>query len=399
MLQKKHNGLYFRMVNRRLLRVKTFQALYAYHTQERAQFQLAYDELGNIFQPDLSLMIAKEDQMPKLEGLRKLAEIQLNELFKAIPSEETIPKEASDAANSVFRVYHQEQRKIATRLKKEMVQEVENIYVQYLKILFYIQSIAQIAFWDENRRLLENPIKTSLLAKNKVLAILPKWSDLQNEIKKNHIGWSEDEENRLKKVFIEGLLTDPLFVDYLPNAGKSFAEDLEMVKYILKTFILKHPIMTEYFEEKDLNWHLNKDVVKSLSTKTFKIEALEDLQLQSIAIQWDDDKLFFEQLFESTVQEYKNLETWIGDQTKNWENDRLAMSDLIILKMAIAEMINFSSIPVKVSINEYIELAKDYSTPKSGQFINGVLDVVSARLMKENIIKKSGRGLIDIANK
>jgi transcription antitermination protein NusB len=396
---QKHKVLYFRMVNRRLLRVKAFQQLYAYYTQERAQYQLAFDELGNIFQPDLSLMIAKEDQAPKLEGLKKLAEIQLNELFKSIPTEETIPKEANDAAHSAFRVYHQEQRKIASRLQKEMLNEVENIYAQYIKILFYLQSLSAIAFWDENRRLLENPIKTSLLGKNKILAILPKWVDLQNEIKKNQIGWSEDEENRLKKVFIEGILPDEKFIEYLPNAGKSFEDDLEMIKYILKTFILKHPSMAEYFEEKDLNWQLNKDVVKSLSTKTFKIEALEDLELQNIALQWDDDSVFFEQLFKFVVEEDKNLETWIGDQTQNWDNDRLAMTDLILLKMAIAEMINFSSIPVKVSINEYIELAKDYSTPKSGQFINGVLDVVSARLIKENIIKKSGRGLIDIANK
>ena len=203
----------------------------------------------------------------------------------------------------------------------------------------------------------------------------------------------------MKKVFIEGILPDEKFIEYLPNAGKSFEDDLEMIKYILKTFILKHPSMAEYFEEEDLNWQLNKDVVKSLSTKTFKIEALEDLELQNIALQWDDDSVFFEQLFKFVVEEDKNLETWIGDQTQNWDNDRLAMTDLILLKMAIAEMINFSSIPVKVSINEYIELAKDYSTPKSGQFINGVLDVVSARLIKENIIKKSGRGLIDIANK
>jgi N utilization substance protein B len=344
-------------------------------------------------------MIAKEDQAPKLEGLKKLAEIQLNELFKSIPTEETIPKEANDAAHSAFRVYHQEQRKFASRLQKEMLNEVENIYAQYIKILFYLQSLSAIAFWDENRRLLENPIKTSLLGKNKILAILPKWVDLQNEIKKNQIGWSEDEENRLKKVFIEGILPDEKFIEYLPNAGKSFEDDLEMIKYILKTFILKHPSMAEYFEEEDLNWQLNKDVVKSLSTKTFKIEALEDLELQNIALQWDDDSVFFEQLFKFVVEEDKNLETWIGDQTQNWDNDRLAMTDLILLKMAIAEMINFSSIPVKVSINEYIELAKDYSTPKSGQFINGVLDVVSARLIKENIIKKSGRGLIDIANK
>jgi N utilization substance protein B len=157
--------------------------------------------------------------------------------------------------------------------------------------------------------------------------------------------------------------------------------------------------MTEFFEEKDLNWNLNKDVVKSMSTKTFKIEALEDLSLQPLALQWEDDKSFFEDLYAFTLESDKDLNGWVEAQTKNWESDRLAMTDFILLKMAVAEMIKFPSIPVKVSINEYIELAKNYSTPKSGQFINGILDEISIRLMSEKIIQKSGRGLIDIASK
>jgi transcription antitermination protein NusB len=87
------------MVNRRLLRVKAFQQMYAYWTQERAQHQLAFDELTYIFLPDLSLMIAKEEQMPRLEGLRKLAEIQLTEFFQEIPTEETIPEESLKQLN------------------------------------------------------------------------------------------------------------------------------------------------------------------------------------------------------------------------------------------------------------------------------------------------------------
>jgi N utilization substance protein B len=157
--------------------------------------------------------------------------------------------------------------------------------------------------------------------------------------------------------------------------------------------------MTEFFEEKDLNWNLNKDVVKSMSTKTFKIEALEDLSLQPLALQWEDDKSFFEDLYAFTLESDKDLNGWVEAQTKNWESDRLAMTDFILLKMAVAEMIKFPSIPVKVSINEYIELAKNYSTPKSGQFINGILDEISIRLISEKIIQKSGRGLIDIASK
>ena len=387
------------MVNRRLLRVKAFQQMYAYWTQERAQHQLAFDELTYIFLPDLSLMIAKEEQMPRLEGLRKLAEIQLNEFFREIPTEESIPEESMKAAQSVYKKYQISTKKIAEKLKKDMVSEVEAINNTYLKILFYLQSLSEIAQWDEKRRLLENNTKTSLFKNNKILAVFPKWKSLQVAFKDNHIGWSEDEETRLKKLFIEAILVDQTFLDYLPNAGKNFEDDLEIIKYILKNFLLKHPSMTEFFEEKDLNWNLNKDVVKSMATKTFKIEALEDLSLQPLALQWEDDKSFFEDLYEFTLESDKDLNGWVDAQTKNWESDRLAMTDFILLKMAVAEMIRFPSIPVKVSINEYIELAKNYSTPKSGQFINGILDEISIRLMSEKIIQKSGRGLIDIASK
>lgn len=387
------------MVNRRLLRVKAFQQMYAFWTQERAQYQLAFDGLQTIFLPDLSLMIAKEDQSPRLEGLRKLAEIQLTEFFQGIPTEESIPAEALEAAQSVYRVYKNNVAKIALDMRKNMVIEVESIHKQYLKLLFYLQNLPEIGQWDEQRRLLESPIKTSQIAQNKVLAILPKWKDLQNAFAESKIGWSEDEETLLKKLFLEGILPDESFVAYLPEAGKDVIQDLEMVKYLLKNYLLKHPIMTEFFEEKDLNWHVNKDVVKSLSTKTFKVEALEDLSLQALALQWDEDKQFFEELFDYCVKEDKQLTAWVNDQTKNWDSERLATADLIILKMAVAEMIKFPSIPVKVSINEYIEVGKNYSTPKSGPFINGILDVVSIKLISEKIIQKSGRGLIDIASK
>ena len=387
------------MVNRRLLRVKAFQQMYAFWTQERAQYLLAFDGLQTIFQPDLSLMVAKEEQAPRLEGLRKLAEIQLNEFFQGIPTEESIPAEALEAAQSVFRVYQNNVSKIAREMRKSMVTEVESIYKQYLKLLFYLQNLPSIGQWDEQRRLLEKAIKTSQIANNKVLAILPKWRDLQTAFAENNIGWSEDEETLLKKLFLEGILPDENFTSYLPDAGKDLGKDIEMVQYLLKNYLLKHPIMTAYFEEKDLNWHVNKDVIKSLSTKTFKVGALEDLSLQPLAIQWDEDKLFFEELFDYCVTEDKALTTWVNDQTKNWDSERLATTDLIILKLAVAEMIKFPSIPVKVSINEYIEVAKNYSTPKSGPFINGILDVVSVKLIAEKIIQKSGRGLIDIASK
>ena len=110
---------------------------------------------------------------------------------------------------------------------------------------------------------------------------------------------------------------------------------------------------------------------------------------------WEDDREFIKTLFANTVNlepEYKEL---IAKNTKNWEVDRLPLTDRVILEMAIAELISFPGIPVKVSINEYIELTKEYSTPNSRQFINGILDVISKELKNAGSLRKSGRGLID----
>ncbi|MFM6938748.1 MAG: hypothetical protein ACKOXH_13895, partial [Aquirufa sp.] len=109
---------------------------------------------------------------------------------------------------------------------------VESIYKQYLKLLFYLQNIPKIGQWDEQRRLLEKAIKTSQIANNKVLAILPKWKDLQAAFAENNIGWSEDEETLLKKLFLEGILPDENFTAYLPEAGKELYKDIEMVQYL-----------------------------------------------------------------------------------------------------------------------------------------------------------------------
>ena len=100
-------------------------------------------------------------------------------------------------------------------------------------------------------------------------------------------------------------------------------------------------------------------------------------------------------IYDYTVDNEEEYEGIISNKSKNWEIDRVALTDKIILEMAVAEMINFPSIPIKVTINEYIELSKLYSTPKSKQFVNGILDVLSEELKKEGKIKKSGRGLLD----
>ena len=150
-------------------------------------------------------------------------------------------------------------------------------------------------------------------------------------------------------------------------------------------------------EENDLSWDEDRAIIKSLVTKTIKSipESEEDFELQELSYNWEDDKTFFKKLFEETIDVESKHESLIAEKAKNWDIDRIAVTDKIIMEMAIAEMIHFPSIPVKVTINEYIEIAKRYSTPKSKTFINGMLDTIANELEKSGVVKKSGRGLID----
>ncbi|MFC0184232.1 transcription antitermination factor NusB [Pseudarcicella hirudinis] len=356
---------------------------------------MALDLIADSFLPNLDLMIPKEEQMPKLEGLRKLSEIYFEELFNNKDSEEEIPADSKLAAKKALKYYHDVLKRDRSQIIKQMVEEVENIYNTYLKLILLLKEINSTAVWDEQRRLLETDIKTSRLANNQVLAALSSLPALEVEAIRKDIRWDDEEQNIIRKLFRDAILPDPEFQAYLRTTKHTFEEDLKLVQYLLKTFVLKHHLIADYFEEKDLNWGENKDVLKSMTTKTFKVTEGQQLELQPLAMNWEDDKIYYVDLFNQTLDNDQAYEKIIMSQTANWEADRLASTDMIILKMALAEMINFPSIPVKVTINEFIELAKNYSTPKSGQFINGILDVLSTKLINDGIIRKSGRGLID----
>ena len=156
--------------------------------------------------------------------------------------------------------------------------------------------------------------------------------------------------------------------------------------------------MVEHWEHEDVRWSENGLIIKSMLTKTiqgYEPELDETFELKSISVNEKEDFEFFETIYSSTIKENDRLEGLISQKTKNWDVSRLAMTDKIILKMALAEMIHCRSIPTKVTINEYIEVCKQYSTPKSKQFVNGILDVLANQLTSEGVIKKTGRGLID----
>lgn len=174
-------------------------------------------------------------------------------------------------------------------------------------------------------------------------------------------------------------------------------QDKEIVLYIVKKLFFKHANIQSFMEERDIYWEENSSIVKSLAVKTIKSYQQQDepFQLLELSANLEDDLEYFRELFRITFINNEEYEGIVAEKSKNWEIDRIALIDKVILKMAIAEMIHFPSIPVKVTINEFIEISKNYSTPKSKQFVNGLLDVLANELAAKGVIKKSGRGLID----
>ena len=203
----------------------------------------------------------------------------------------------------------------------------------------------------------------------------------------------------IKEWFREYIKPAEDYQRYLSIAAPSLEEDFEIADELLKKIIFKNEVILTFFTEKDLNWTENKSVVRSLAAKVLKNASLSDTTktepLPEIAMNWEEDKEFFENIFNFTIANDVSSKVLISEKTKNWDIERLAFTDKVIISMALAEMIHFPSIPVKVTINEYIDISKTYSTPKSKQFVNGLLDVLAKELTEKGLIRKSGRGLLD----
>jgi N utilization substance protein B len=163
----------------------------------------------------------------------------------------------------------------------------------------------------------------------------------------------------------------------------------------------KHMIGTELFqdslEEQSIFWNDDLDLAASMVIKTIKSirESADDVDLLPLWREDDDDKQFMDTLFRETLAHGPENEKLIVEAAENWEIERIALMDRILLKMALAEAKSFPSIPLKVTMNEYIELSKYYSTPKSSSFINGILDPLFSRMKESGDIVKIGRGLIE----
>jgi len=223
----------------------------------------------------------------------------------------------------------------------------------------------------------------------------------RNAVEERKISWV-DEKEMVRKIFNKFKETKA-YKEYMSVQGRSFDEDKEIVIKLQKKAILKHSPLHEFFEEKSIFWAddfstASMMVIKSI--QSFSETLSENASLPSLYKApykkgVNEDKQFIIELFRNTVIHNDEYHKLIAEKAKNWELDRIAVMDMILIKMALTEFIEFSSIPLKVSMNEYIEISKMYSTPKSKVFINGILDKLLEGLKSKKKIKKTGRGLIE----
>ena len=389
------------MLNRRTLRIKAMQAIYAYMQAEGSNYLLALDQISEEFAPDLNSMETQDRKL--LEGKKQIASLLFKEWYPTRQFEpEGEEKDVINAVNSAIVYYTNLTKKDLKYYGTQMLSAVERIYDHYLATLQIMEQLQGLAAEEEEKKSTRFTAATGPDMKNfmqnKVIHRILNSTSYQQHIIRRNISWGSDV-SEIKLVYKNILKQDEAFLTYLNLPSPTVSDDFEIVKHIFKNIIFKEKNLQSLFEEQDLNWSENKTIVKSLVNKTIKIFGEPDeegeVNLLDLSANWEDDKAFFEELYYQTLQDDEKYEAMVAASVKNWDVERVALLDKIILKMALCEMHIFRSIPVKVTINEYIEISKLYSTPKSKQFINGVLDKMAQELTTKGDIRKSGRGLID----
>ena len=202
--------------------------------------------------------------------------------------------------------------------------------------------------------------------------------------------WLTDHEDFIKQL-LEKIQESDIYKEYMAKTETSYAEDREFWRMLYKSFINKSTELEDLLEEMSLYWNDDKEIVDTFVLKTInRFDSKQGADQQLLPeFKDEEDRTFAVRLLRRSVlncDEYRRL---VSDNTRNWDINRVAFMDVIIMQVALAEILSFSNIPVSVSLNEYVEIAKYYSTPKSGSFVNGTLDGIVKKLRKEGKITKN----------
>ena len=279
---------------------------------------------------------------------------------------------------------------------------IENMYTLYLLMLSLFIELHERAEQQislSSKKYLKNntdsyPDKEKFL-NNKLLQQIAGNKLLKDELSKRKLNnWYLNEEY-IRIIYNEVMESD-IYTKYMSNADTGYEEDKRLVIDLFRDIIAPNEKIYDYFEDDKLTWVDDIPIVNTFLLKQFK--KVKENTVPSYFLpplfKDDDDMVYANRLLTKTLLNNSKLEMEIEGKTPNWDKDRIADIDSILLKMAICELLNFPSIPERVTINEFLEIAKEYSTPKSSIFINGILDKLVREYKEEGKLKKIGRGLL-----
>nr|WP_321411577.1 transcription antitermination factor NusB [uncultured Allomuricauda sp.] len=278
---------------------------------------------------------------------------------------------------------------------------IENMYVLYILILSLLAELHRLAekhvshaskkYVATEEDKYPNPQK---FVKNRLLLQLVNNEALKNEISKRKLdNWYLNDE--YVKIIHKEMLASDIYKEYMFNGEDDYTDDRNVIIQLFKEIIAPNEKIYDYFEDDKLTWVDDFPIVNTFLVKRLKKAKPDsgDRFFLPALLKDQQDMDFANDLLTKTLLNDAKWEKEIEGKTPNWDNDRIAEIDSIVLKMAICELLNFPSIPEKVTLNEYLEIAKEYSTPKSSIFINGVLDKLAKEYKSDGRLQKIGRGL------
>ena len=299
-----------------------------------------------------------------------------------------------------FYAFFQSNNEDVLKGEKELFHSIEKIYDLYVFILMLFpslkrQALIQIEEAKRSEYLRQDVhiLKTGFID-NQLVDLIEQSKVLQKISKDRKINWEGDVENDLtKKIFKEVYQTDN-YKNLLQSESPSFSDDKDTLVQLYKKEICNLEKLQHFFDEKSIYWQDDLDHVSSMILKTLK-SISEDQELEILPLWKEDEYEFTQNLFRKAVLQKEENDAVLQTYSKNWEKERLATMDSLLMNLAMTEALEFSSIPIKVTLNEYIEISKFYSTPKSNSFINGILDRIFEDYKKDGKLIKRGRGLIN----
>lgn len=277
---------------------------------------------------------------------------------------------------------------------------MDKIYDLYLYQLAFLVELQHEAYKERDEAKSKYfPTEDDLMpetnfTRSRALNDITKSETLLKLLETKKISWSS-QSDQMNKIFRRIRNTDE-YKKYFRLPQTNMEDDIEFLQHIYKTYVFDNEFVETYYEELNIHWYDDIFVVNPAVSKTIKhLQEDQEVQLLPLYKEREEDRQFAIDLFRKVILHSDEYEEWIKNKAQNWELERIAVMDIMLMKMAICEVLNFENVPIKVSLNEYIELAKSFSTPKSSVFINGILDKLVVELKDNGKIVKTGRGLID----